>query len=156
VAVDAVHGHGARATGLDPVVDDAGEPLSAEVYSGDYACGALAMAHAGASDQAQAKQLLAAAGEVNPYSAFAMSEEPDGSVRVGMEFDGSGTARTNADTRATLARGPAPGQGGTFGERFRVSSVTAQGSLVVMHLDPRPDASVLSDLSTGPLLFATC
>jgi hypothetical protein len=55
-----------------------------------------------------------------------------------------------------LARGPAPGQGGTFGDRFRVTSVTAQGSLVVMQLDPRPDASVLSDLSTGPLLFATC
>jgi hypothetical protein len=27
---------------------------------------------------------------------------------------------------------------------------------VVMTLTPKPDASVLSDLSTGPLLFATC
>ena len=156
VATDAVRGHGARASGLDGVVHDAGTPLSSAVYSGDYACGALAMAHAGAADQAQARQLVAAAGEVNPYSAFAMSDEPDGSVRVAFEFDGDGVARTNADTRATLARGPAPGQGGSFGERFRVTSVTAQGSLVVMRLAPRPDASVLSDLSTGPLLFATC
>jgi hypothetical protein len=156
VAADAVRGHGATATGLDSVVDDAGEPLAAEVYSGDYACGALAMAHAGSADQAQGRELLAAAGQVNPYSAFAMSDEPDGTVRVGFQFDSDAAARTNADTRAALARGPAPGQGGTFGDRFGVSSVTAKGSLVVMRLEPRPDASVLSDLSTGPLLFATC
>ena len=93
------------------------------------------MAHAGAADQAEARQLLAAAGEVNPYSAFAMSDEPDGTVRVAFEFDGGDVARTNADTRAVLARGPAPGQGGTFGERFRVTSVTAHGSLVTMTLD---------------------
>jgi hypothetical protein len=156
VAVAAATGHGATATGLGTVVDDAGEPLSSAVYSGDYACGALAMAHAGATDQAEGRRLLAAAGEVNPYSAFAMSDEPDGTVRVGLQFDSDSAARTNADTRAVLARGPAPGQGGTFGERFRVASVTADGSLVVMRLDPRPHASVLSDLSSGPVLFATC
>jgi hypothetical protein len=156
VAVDAVEGHGARVSGLDAVVGDAGEPLAAAVYTGDYACNALAMAHAGEADQAQARRLLAEAGEVNPYSAFAMSAEPDGSVRVAFEFADDQAARTNADTRAALARGPAPGQGGTFGERFRVTSVTAAGSLVVMQLAPRGDASVLSDLSTGPVLFATC
>jgi hypothetical protein len=156
LATDAVTGDGDRVTGLDPVVDDAGEPLSAAVYAGDYACGALAMEHAGASDQAQGHRLVAAAGEVNPYSAFAMSDQPDGTVRVAFAFDSSDTARTNADSRATLARGPAPGQGGTFGERFGVDSVTADGALVVMTLNPKPDASVLSDLSTGPLLFATC
>lgn len=156
VAEDAVTGHGARVTGLSAVVEDAGEPLSSAVYSGDYACSALAMAHAGASDQAQGRRLVTAAGEVNPYSAFAMSDEPDGKVRVAFEFDSGEVARTNADSRATLARGAAPGQGGTFGDRFGVDSVTARGSLVVMTLTPKPDASVLSDLSTGPLLFATC
>jgi hypothetical protein len=156
VAAKAVTGDGARVTGLGPVVDDAGEPLSAAVYSGDYACSALAMAHAGASDQAQGRRLVAAAGEVNPYSAFAMSYEPDGRVRVAFAFDSGEAARTNADSRAMLARGPAPGQGGTFGDRFGVDAVTAQGSTVVMTLTPKPGASVLSDLSTGPLLFATC
>jgi hypothetical protein len=156
VALAAVRGDGPRATGVDGVVEDAGAPLSSAVYSGDYACGALAMAHAGAADRAQARELLAAAGEVNPYSAFAMSDEPDGSVRVAFEFAGDVAARTNADTRATLARGPAPGQGGTFGDRFRVTAVTAQGPLVVLRLAPRPGAGVLSDLSTGPVLFATC
>jgi hypothetical protein len=156
VALDAVHGDGDRVTGLGAVVDDAGEPLSAAVYAGDYACSALAMGHAGSADQAEGRRLLAAAGQVNPYSAFAMSDEPDGSVRVALAFDDAGQARTNADTRAVLARGPAPGQGGSFTDRFRVDAVTAKGSLVVLHLTPQPDASVLSDLSTGPVLFATC
>ena len=93
---------------------------------------------------------------MNPYTAFALSDEPDGTVRVAFEFDDSDQARTNADTRATLARGPAPGQGGSFTDRFRVDAVTAHGSLVVMHLTPVAGAFVLSDLSTGPLLFATC
>jgi hypothetical protein len=156
VALDAVRGRAARVAGLGEVVADASEPLSSEVYTGDYACRALAMAHAGPADRAEADQLLAAAGEANPYSAFAMSDEPDGTVRVSFLFDSGATARTNADTRAVLARGPAPGQGGSFGDRFRIASVTAHGSLVVMRLEPRPGASVLSDLSTGPVLFATC
>jgi hypothetical protein len=156
VALKAVHGDGARAAGLGAVVDDAGEPLSSAVYTGDYACGALAMAHAGAADQAEAHRLLAAVGEVNPYSAFAMSDEPDGSVRVAFEFESSDVARANADSRAALAQGPAPGQGGSFSDRFAVDAVTADGSLVVMRLTPRARAYVLSDLSTGPVLFATC
>ena len=156
LALQGVHDGGAPAAALGSVVDDAGEPLSSAVYSGDYACGALAMAHAGAADQAEGRRLVGAAGEVNPYTAFAMSDEPDGSVRVALKFDDAGQARTNADTRAVLARGPAPGQGGSFTDRFRVDSATAEGSLVVLRLTPRADASVLSDLSTGPLLFATC
>jgi len=39
---------------------------------------------------------------------------------------------------------------------YRQSTVTADGSLVVMELTPRTGVYVLSDLSTGPLLFATC
>jgi hypothetical protein len=156
VAVQAATGNGARVSGLGAVVADAGEPVSSAVYSGDYACSALAMAHAGAADQAQARQLIAQAGEVNPYSAFAMSDEPDGSMRVAFEFDSADAARTNADTRATLARGPAPGQGGSFRDRFTVDSVSAHGSLVTMHVTPKKGVYALSDLSTGPLLFATC
>ncbi len=105
VAVRAATGHGDRVSGVGGVVDDAGEALSSAVYSGDYACGALAMAHADGGDQAVATRLVAAAGEVNPYRAFAMSDEPDGSVRVAFVFQDDGTARANADSRARLAQG---------------------------------------------------
>jgi len=156
LAVRAATGDGDRVSGLVGVVDDAGSPLSAAVYSGGYACGALAMAHAGADDQGTAARLVGAAGRVDPYTAFAMSDEPDGSVRVGLSFADAAAARANADSRSRLAGGPAPGQGGSFGDRFTVDDVTAHGSLVSMRLTPRPGAGVLSDLSTGPVLFATC
>ena len=37
-----------------------------------------------------------------------------------------------------------------------VDRVTAEGSLVTLALDPVPGEYVLSDLSSGPVLFATC
>ena len=85
-----------------------------------------------------------------------MSDQPDGHVRVVLSFENEDQARSNADPRARLAAGPAPGQGGSFADRFRVRSVTAGGSDVVLDLVPTAGSYVLSDLSTGPLLFATC
>ena len=102
-----------RATGFDAVVDDAGEPLSSAVYAGDYACGALAMAHAGAA-RPGAGPPAARGGRARstrtppspcPTSRTAACGWPSSSTTTTQ-------ARTNADTRATLARGPAPGQGG--------------------------------------------
>ncbi len=134
----------------------AGAPLTAAVYSAEEACGALAMANADPSEQSVADSLLAQAGEVNPLTGFVIAEEPGGDVRVLMSFETAEQARTNADTRAKLAAGPAPGQGGDFADRFTVDGVTADGSVVTMDLAPVDDAYVVSDLSVGPVLFATC
>ena len=142
--------------GLDAVVDASGEPLSASVYDGDYTCSALAMSHADPSEQQQAAELVRTAGKVNPIDAFAMSAQPDGHVRVAMGFENDDQARTNANSRAKLASGAAPGQGGDFADRFRLGPVKAHGSVVTMDLKPVPGAYVLSDLSSGPVLFATC
>ena len=73
-----------------------------------------------------------------------------------MGFESEEQARTNADTRARLAAGPAPGQGGAFPDRFELGEVTADGKVVTMELDPVPAAYVQSDLAIGPVLFATC
>ena len=51
-----------------------------------------------------------------------MSAQPGGDVRVVLAFEDDDQARTNADSRAVLARGPAPGQGGDFADRFRVGA----------------------------------
>lgn len=141
---------------LTDVVDASGEPLSASIYSGDYTCSALAMGQADTSEQEQGAQLVAAAGKVNPIDAFAMSVQPDRHVEVVMGFENDDQARTNARSRARLASGPAPGQGGDFSDRFHLGKVEADGSLVTMDLRPVPGAYVLSDLGSGPLLFATC
>ena len=140
---------------VDQVVEASGEPLSAAVYAGPQACRELAMSSADPADQNLADQLVEDAGEVNPLTAFAMSAQPGG-VRVVLAFEDDDQARTNADSRAVLARGPAPGQGGEFADRFRVGQVTAQGDLVTMELEPVEGQFVLSDLSSGPVLFATC
>ncbi len=138
------------------VVAASGDALTASVYDGPHTCSALAMSQADPSDEEQADQLIAEAGEVNPVTGFAMSVQPGGEVRVVLAFEDDDQARTNADTRAALAAGPAPGQGGEFGDRFAVESVTADDDLVTMDLQPRDGAFVFSDLSTGPVLFATC
>ena len=67
-------------------------------------------------------QLVEAAGEVNPMTGFAMAAQPGGDVRVAMSFENDDQARTNADSRAALASGPAPGQGGDFADRFRLGT----------------------------------
>jgi hypothetical protein len=141
---------------LDAVVAASGEPLSAVLYDGGYACQALAMSAADEGDQSQAEELVAAAGEVNPISAFAMSAQPDDDVRVVMEFESEEQARANADSRAALAAGPAPGQGGDFADRFALGPVTADGTTVTMTLQPVEGGYLMSDLSSGPVLFATC
>ncbi len=142
--------------GLRDVAEAIGEPLSAAVYTGDFACKSLAMAQADEEDQAAADQLLAAAGGVDPMAGFAMAAGPDGQVLVAMSFENDDQARRNADSRSRLAAGPAPGQGGDFADRFELGEVTADGRVVTMRLDPVDDSPVLSDLSTGPVLFATC
>ena len=151
--------------GLDDDLDDegladaagaVGAPLSAAVYTGDFACKSLAMAQADEDDQGTADQLVAAAGGVDPLTGFAMAAEPDGKVRVALAFEDDDRARRNADSRAQLAAGPAPGQGGDFSDRFELGPVTADGRVVTLELTPVDDSPVLSDLSTGPVLFATC
>jgi hypothetical protein len=147
------------------VAQAVGHPLSAVIYSGDYACGHLAMSQADDADQAQGVELVRQAGGVDPLTAFAMGVA-DGStgtsgstsrdVTVAMGFESHDQAVRNADARAALAGGPAPGQGGDFGDRFRLGRVQARDDVVTMQLHPRKGAYVLSDLSTGPVLFATC
>lgn len=143
--------------GVDQVVSAVSEsPAAAVVYTADQACSSLAMGQADESDQATADELQARAGELNPVTGFAMAVLPGGSVEVLLGFESDDQARTNADTRAVLAAGPAPGQGGDFTDRFTVEEVAAEGSLVRLALDPVEGAYVLSDLSSGPVLFASC
>lgn len=155
-AVAAATGEADHLTSVSEVVADLTAPLTAAVFTGAYACENLAMATADERDQAQADELIRRAGEVHPLTGFAMASHPDGHISVTMGFESDDVARTNADTRATLVSGPAVGQYGDFTDRFSVDSVSAEGRLVHMRLDPVEGQYVLSDLTSGPLLFATC
>ena len=161
---EAAEEHDPAAAGVGDVLGTLpDQPLSAVLMTGDQACGALSMGQAGESDQAAADELLRQAGPVTPLTGFALAllpgEEGAGSaldLRVGLGFETDEQARTNADTRAALADGPAPGQGGDFGDRFEVDEVVADGRTVTLDLTPADGAYVVSDLSSGPVLLATC
>lgn len=142
--------------GLADAVAAAGEPLAAAVYTADHVCTALAMAQADEIDQAEAERLVDEAGGVHPLTGFVMGVQPGGDVRVAMSLESDDQAREDADSRATLASGPAPGQGGDFADRFELGRVAADGRVVTLELEPLEGSYVFSDLSTGPVLFATC
>ena len=155
-AIRSATGETEHLASVDDVVEAADSPLVAAVFTGDYACEHLAMAAADDTDQAQAEELVRLAGGVHPMTGFAMATQPGGEITVGMSFESDDVARHDADARSVLASGPAPGQGGDFTDRFDVTSATAQGPVVQLDLQPVPGQYVLSDLSSGPVLFATC
>lgn len=139
------------------VVSTVGDPVTALLLTGDQVCGQLAMAGADPEDQGVADSLIAAAGEVNPIADFAIGRGADGEVQVVLGFENEEQARTNADSRAALASGPAPGLGGDFTDRFTLGPVTARDDVVTLDLRPVDDYPyVFSDVSVGPVLFATC
>lgn len=147
---------GESTDGIADVVEAAGPALSASAYTGDYACSELAMSGADPADRTRGAELIEAAGEVHPLTGFAIAAQPAGDVRVAMSFENEDQARTDADSRSKLAAGPAPGQGGTFPERFTLGKVAATGTTLTMELEPAEGTFVLSDLNKGPVLFATC
>lgn len=145
--------------GPEELVELAGgldEPLAAAVYDGAYACQQLAMAQADEDAQAEADQLVEAAGGVHPLTGYALGRLPGGDVRAVLQVEDADDAEADAEARARLAAGPAPGQGGDFTDRFEVEAAGAEGREVVLDLRPADGAYVLSELTSGPVLFATC
>jgi len=144
---------------MDTAAGALGDPLAARVVREDVACADFSLGDAGATDAAQADLLVAEAGVVTPYDALGMAVLPDGrprDVRFALVFDDHDQAVTNADSRAVLAAGPAPLQGGRFTDLFRVREVAAEDEVVRMDLRPESGAQVMEDLGSGSVLFATC
>ncbi len=142
-------------SGVPDLVDAAGKATVAELWAGDLACSDLSMAPADSRDAAEAESLVEKAGGVSPLAGLVMAQQPDSSMVVGMYFDSEEQASADLQPRTDLASGPAPGQGGTFPERFRVADSVSDGHLVTMTLDP-VKGPLLGDLGEGPVLFATC
>ncbi|MDN5744515.1 MAG: hypothetical protein L0H31_05260 [Nocardioidaceae bacterium] len=147
---------GHREDGISDVVKTAGPALSAAAYVGSYTCAELSMAQASPADRTRAAELIEAAGGVHPLTGYAIAAQPGGHVLVAMALETPEQARSDADSRRDLASGPAPGQGGTFTERFTLDEVSAADRVIRMDLSPVEGWQVVSDLNQGPVLFATC
>jgi hypothetical protein len=154
--LEVVRGDADGAGDLADLADGLGEPLAAAVYDGAYACEELAMSQADEDARAEADQLVEAAGGVHPLTGFAMGLLPGGDVRALLRVEDADDAPDDAEARARLAGGPAPGQGGDFSDRFTVERAGSEGRDVSLDLRPVEGAYVLSDLTSGPVLFATC
>jgi hypothetical protein len=142
--------------GVSDLAAVAADPVTAVLWPSTFACEDLSMGDADSQDQQVGTQLVTKAGGIHPLSGLVMAQQASRRIVVGMAFETSDQAEADLQPRVDLATGPAPGQGGTFGERFRVVSGTASGRDVVLTLAPRDDGGLLSDLSSGPILFATC
>ena len=135
-----------------------GEPLSAAVYTGDYACKALAMAQADDDDQSTADQLVAAAGDGRPADGVrdgGRSQTGTCAVGDGLRERRPGTPQRR-QPRRSWPPDRRPARAATSPSGSRSGRSTADGRVVTMELKPVEGSPVLSDLSTGPVLFATC
>jgi hypothetical protein len=159
-AADVARGNGASVLdvpGVPALASAADTPVTAVLWASTFACEDLSMGDASAEDQRVGNQLVARAGGITPLSGLVMAQQASREIVVAMHFDTSDEASRNLQPRVDLASGDAPGQGGSFADRFRVLSGEASGSEVVLKVQPRPGAdAVLSDVSQGPVLFATC
>lgn len=157
-AVAAVRGEDeqlAQVEGVEAMLDELEDPVTATVWVGDYACEELAMSQADRSDVEEADRLVDEAGGVNPLTGLAFAESPDEGLQFVFGFDSDEDASQDLQPRTDLASGAAPGQGGTFPERFEITSSSAEGRLVTMRAEPVV-GQVLADVGQGPILFATC
>ena len=106
------------------------------MYDGDYACERLAMSQADDDAQAEADQLVEAAGGIHPLTGFAMGLLAGGDLRAVLEVEDADDAPDDAEARARLAAGPAPGQGGDFSDRFSVEGAGSEGRAITLDLRP--------------------
>ena len=141
---------------LADLVDVVGdrEPLAALAWPGDFVCEDLAMAQADTPDQQVADGLVEEVGGVGPLATALTATYPDGSIEALMGYEDPDRAGRDLDARLELARGDAVGKVGTFAERFDVTG-DVEESVVRLELEPVRDA-VMSEVTRGPVLFATC
>jgi hypothetical protein len=144
-----------EASGVSDLVSAVGEPESAQLWVGDFVCEDLAMSTADPTEERQGERLVEEAGGVHPLAGFALARSSGRRATVAMWFADERQAEDDLQPRADIARGAAPGQGGTFGERFTVTRAVQEGRLVRLDLRVR-GGRLMSDLGQGAVLFATC
>jgi len=136
------------------VVED---PLAAVSFVDDYVCEDLNMASADEGAQAQAAQLVAAAGGVSPLTGYLVALQPEDRMTVVLGFENDDQAADDATSRRRLAGGEDPGQLLAYPDLFHVAESEADGSEVVLGLDDvADDGYALTNLTQGPVLLASC
>lgn len=133
------------------------EAVSAVVNVGPRGCKAAGFSDAGAAVRREVRQRISSIGGVEPLDGLTFGLDAASELIVVMRFANSQVAQAQEAPRTRLTRGEAPGQGGTFQERFRLVDSRVVGSNLILRLRPlSPDQQLLSDLDRGGLVFASC
>lgn len=141
--------------GVDPLLESVDGAVSAQLWARDFACEDLSMGKADSIDEQRGADLVEQAGGVHPLAGLLMARTGGEAATIAMWFDSEADADADLQPRTDLARGPAPGQGGDFTERFSVEESRVDGRLVTMRVRAESD-SLMSDLGQGPVVFAAC
>jgi hypothetical protein len=150
-----------KADGLGSSVHDllghTSDPAAAYLWSRDFACEDLAMTSAASADQARASRLVDRAGGVDPLSGLLVTMTADRTLDVVLGFADDRQARDNLRPRADLYVGPAVSREGSYADDLRLTRSRTDGSAVVLTLKPKARTGfALSEIDSGPVLFATC
>ncbi len=133
------------------------DTAAAFVWPDDFACTDLSMSQAAGDDRALGDRLVSKAGGIDPLSGLVMSMRPDRTVDVAMAFESSRQADDNLRPRAELVVGPAVGRAGSLSDDFKLTRSRTVGSDVVLTLKAlQKQGFALSEMDSGPVLFATC
>lgn len=144
--------------GLD-VSDLAGgteEPLAAIGFVDGYACDALSFVDADGDAQAEAGRLVEEAGGVNPPRGYLVARQPDKRMTVVFDYESEEQAEEDRDARAALAQAEDPGQFVRYPELFDLGDAEVDGHTVVLSGTVHPRHYPLSNLTSGPVLLASC
>ncbi len=141
--------------GTDDLVGSVEHPVSAQLWSKDFACEDLAMSQSDPGDATEGARLVEEAGGVHSLDGLLLARLDAEAAVIAMWFASEEDAGDDLQPRTDLARGPAPGQGGDFTERFTVEESVVEGRLVRMQVTPETD-TLMGDLGQGPVLFAAC
>lgn len=140
---------------LDGLAPD-GDPLALTAFVDDYACEALSMTQADDDAQTVAASLISEAGGVSPLKGYLVAMEPDGVMSIVLAFEDEDQAERNLDPRRALAGAEDPGQGIAYPDSFRLTDAVASGHHVVITAKATKDGYPLTNLTTGPVLLASC
>jgi hypothetical protein len=139
------------ASALDP------PPVAVSLLIGEQACGLAGFDEADPAVRQQVRARVREAGGVAPLDGLALSLDAGEALTLAMHFASAEEAEGDLQARRALATGAAPGQGGSFEERFTVADAAVDDRVVTLRLEPvHSQARLLSDLGRGSLLPATC
>lgn len=132
----------------------------AVVHQLPRACQITSFTTTDAATQSAAAERARQAGGLAPQRGLGFGLRTQGSglvLEVVLRFASDAQAADQAAVRERLASGDAVGQGGTYDERFAIDDLELRGANLLLRLRPaRPQMSLLSDLTSGPLLFTWC